>query len=371
MPPTVRLADLPTPCLLLDRARLERNAARMRAIAARHGVRLRPHLKTSKSIDVARVLFGDGSFRGGTVSTLEEATYFLEHGLTDLVYAVGIVPSKLERVAALQRTGATVGVLTDEVRIARALVERAEALDARFSVWIEIDSGQHRGGLAPDDARVVELARVLDRGTRTALAGVLTHAGHSYGARGAEALTAIAEEERACAVEAASRIRGASIPCPEVSVGSTPTATHARHLDGVTELRAGVYAFGDLHQAELGSCAREDVALSVLASVVARREDALWIDAGALALSQDHCLDGYGVVTDEQLRALADSRVDLLNQVHGRVVGHAPPLEVGVRVRVLPNHACHTAAMFDRYYVLDGDALDGDRVVMEWPRLRG
>jgi D-serine deaminase-like pyridoxal phosphate-dependent protein len=361
----MHLADLPTPCLVLDRARLERNAARMRAIAAQHGVRLRPHLKTSKSIDVARVLFGDTTFRGATVSTLEEAAYFVEHGLRDLVYAVGITPQKLDRVAALQARGPTVGLLTDDVGVARAIGERAEALDTRFEVWIEIDSGQHRGGLACDDDALIELARVLATSSRVTLAGVLTHAGHSYGARSADELTAIAEDERARAVRAAERLREAGFACPEVSVGSTPTATHARRLEGATELRAGVYTFGDLFQASIGTCVSEDLALSVLASVVARRDDALWIDAGALALSQDHCLDGYGEARDEGLRPLG-ARVDRVNQVHGRIVGSLPPLEVGARVRILPNHACHTAAMFDRYYV-----VDEDRVVAEWPRLRG
>lgn len=366
----IALSELPTPCLVLDRARLERNAARMRAIAARLGVRLRPHLKTAKSMEVADVTLGDAAFRGATVSTLEEAAYFVERGLRDLTYAVGITPQKLERIAALQRDGARIGVITDDVEVARAIGARAAALGASFDVWIEIDSGQHRGGVDPDDAALVAIGRALASSQRVTLRGVLTHAGQSYGSRSADGIARVAEEERASAVRAAERLRAASIACPEVSVGSTPTAVHAAHLDGVTELRAGVYVFGDLFQAAIGSCARDDLALSVLASVIGRREGAVWIDAGALALTQDRSMDslggGYGEVVDLALRPL-EARVDALNQVHGRVVSDRPiDLRVGTRVRVLPNHACLTAAMFDRYYV-----VEENRVVAEWPRLRG
>lgn len=335
----------------------------MQAIAARHGVRLRPHLKTAKSVEVAELSFGQG-FRGGAVSTLEEAAYFAARGITDLTYAVGIAPAKLDAVAALPG----VAVLTDDLGAARAIA----AHPARFDVWIEIDSGQHRGGLAADDSRLLEIGRVLTDAPRVTLRGVLTHAGQSYACGDPAAIAEVAEEERSCAVLAAERLRAAGIPCPEVSVGSTPTAVHARSLEGVTELRAGVYVFGDLFQASIGSCTRDELALSVLATVIGRRDDCVWIDAGALALTQDRSLEGYGEVVGLDLEPLPGlPRVDALNQVHGRVVAtegtlDLARLEVGTRVRVLPNHACLTAAMFDRYVV-----LDGDRPVAEWPRLRG
>ncbi len=341
----------------------------MRERADSLGVRLRPHLKTGKSMEVAEVAFGSSDFRGATVSTLEEAAYFIERGLRDLTYAVGIDPAKLDAVAALSRDGARVGILTDDVGAAHAIARRADALGARFDVWIEIDSGQHRGGVAPDDEALLAIARAL--GERVRLRGVLTHAGQSYGCRSVAEIEAVAEEERASAVTAAERLREASIACPEVSVGSTPTAVHARSLHGVTELRAGVYVFGDLFQQEIGSCTREDLALSVLATVIGRKEGALWLDAGGLALSQDRSMDavgggGYGEVVGLDLEPLPGRpRVDALNQVHGRVPTDVD-LSVGARVRILPNHACMTAAMFDRYHV-----LEEGRPVAEWPRLRG
>lgn len=352
------LEALPTPCALVDRARVERNCARMRARADALGVALRPHLKTAKCAEIAALAGGSGI----AVSTLEEASWFAQRGFRDQTYAVGITPAKLARVRAID---ADVAVLTDEPEVARAIAA------AGLPAWVEIDSGQHRGGLAPDDPRVVECARAL--GPR--LRGVLTHAGHSYACRTIDAIAGVAELERAAAVTAAERIRAAGLACPGVSVGSTPTAVHARRLDGVTELRAGVYVLGDRFQHAIGSCARDDLALSVLASVVSRRDGALWIDAGTLGLSSERAMDdfggGYGEVTAlDGVPFESDLHVDALNQVHGRVVARAgaipETLRVGARVRVWPSHACITAAMYDEYAV-----IDGPRVVATWPRLRG
>ncbi|MEC7520640.1 MAG: alanine racemase [Myxococcota bacterium] len=348
--------NLLTPCLLLDRARLEANCARMRAAVARHGVRLRPHVKTAKCVEVAEAALGDAPFRGLTVSTLAEARRFREAGFEDLVYAVGITPQKLPAARALG-----LQVLTDEPDVAAAIAE------AGLDAWLEVDCGLDRGGRAPGDPALVEAARAL--GPR--LRGVLTHGGQSYACRTPEAMRQVAEEERRAAVEAAARIRAAGVPCPEVSVGSTPTALHAERLDGVTEVRAGVHVFFDLFQHAIGSCARDELALSVLASVISRRPDgSVWIDAGTLALSSERSLDavggaGFGEVTT--LDGARLGRVVSTHQEHGRVVGAAPlALSVGDQVRVWPNHACITAAMHDRYHV-----IEGGEVVREWARLPG
>lgn len=351
------LSELPTPSAVVDRARLTANCARMAARAAQLGVTLRPHLKTAKCAEVAALAGGTGV----TVSTLEEAAWFAARGYRDQTYAVGITPDKLAAVAAID---AEVAVLTDDVEVAAAIGARG------LPAWIEIDSGQDRGGLSPDDPRVVDCARALGPHLR----GVLTHAGHSYGCASVEAVADVAEAERAAAVAAAEAIRAAGIACEGVSVGSTPTAVHARSLEGVTELRAGVYVFFDRFQHAIGSCGSEDLALSVLASVVSRRDGAAWIDAGTLALSSERSMDrfggGYGAVTAPDGSPLeGDPHVDALNQVHGRVVardGALGALPVGSKVRVWPNHACITAAMFDAY-----DVVEGEAVVDRWDRLRG
>ncbi|MGD8377382.1 MAG: alanine racemase [Acidobacteriota bacterium] len=364
------LDGIPTPALVLDRRRLRENAATMRSRMERHGVALRPHLKTAKSAQVARVLT-DGCEGGITVSTLQEAAYFVEHGFRDITYAVSILPERVDRVAALQREGARVRLITDDPGVARALGERAAALDARLDVLVEVDSGQGRTGVPPTGPELLEVAEALRASPRIRVAGVLTHAGHAYGCDGPDGVRAVAEEERAGIVGAARRLQDAGIECPVVSAGSTPTAIHAARLDGVTEMRPGNYAFFDLFQEGIGSCSRDAIALTVLAAVLApARHGRIVVDAGSLALSSDRGANrfgevGYGVVLDVAGQPLG-LRVREVNQEHGilEVDGPVPSLRPGTRVRILPNHACLTAAMFDRYHVVEGEP----EIIEEWER---
>jgi D-serine deaminase-like pyridoxal phosphate-dependent protein len=376
----MKLSDLDTPALVLDRRRLEANLARMSERARRLGVDLRPHMKTAKSAEVGR-LATEGHFGGITVSTLKEAEYFAERGFTDIVYAVGISLDKLERVAALQATGVRVTTLTDNLEVARGIGARSAALGAHFEVLVELDTGDGRAGVAPDSEALIEIGKALD-GTRDVdLRGVLTHAGHSYACRNVAEVEAVAEAERAGAVQGAERLRAEGLPCPLVSVGSTPTAMHARSLDGVTEMRPGVYVFNDVFQAEIESCAFSDIAVTVLAAVTGhhRERGEVVIDAGGLALSKDRSTAeaprdvGFGLVVDAACGdSLPELHVARVSQEHGVVAapGGGLPFEVlppGTRVRVLPNHACMTAAAYDSYHVVDG----GEEIVAVWSRVNG
>ncbi len=373
------LESIGTPALVLDRSVMAANIATMRDRVRELGVALRPHVKTAKSIDVIRRMLS-GRPGGVTVSTLAEAEYCVEHGITDVLYAVGIVPAKLDRVARIGARGATITVITDSVVGARAVAARAGELGLRLPVMIEIDSDGHRAGLEPGDPAVVEIGRLLRDESGVEPAGVMTHAGGSYGARTAEAITDAAEQERAAVVGVAERLRAAGVPCPVVSVGSTPTATRARDLTGVTEVRVGVYVFQDLVMAGLGVCEIGDIALSVLCSVIGHRRDGrMLVDAGWTALSRDRGTasqpvdQGYGLVCDLAGRPIPELIVAETNQEHGIVADrygrrinpeHFP---LGRRLRVLPNHACATATMHGRYHVVDGTAA----VVEVWTRVGG
>lgn len=377
------LASLETPCLILDRGRLEQNAARMTARFAGTGVKLRPHMKTAKSIDVARIALA-GNFGGVTVSTLKEAEYFADHGIDDITYAVGLVPEKLPRLARLLQRGVRVSGITDSVTLAEAISRAAVAEGVVVELMIELDSGERRGGLAAGSDAIVDLGRALHDLPGTRLGGVLTHAGNSYQCRSLQALQEVAEQERLAAVTAAEQLRAAGLPCPVISVGSTPTATHGRNFDGLTEMRCGVYMFGDVFQHEIGSHGLEDIAVSVLATVIGHRPDlnAALIDAGGLALSKDRSTGapglpedvGFGMVMDETCaRRIGRVRVGHVYQEHGMLVSDGPfpfdQLPVGARVRVLPNHVCMTAAMYDGYRVLN--LADPQRVSDHWPRVNG
>jgi D-serine deaminase-like pyridoxal phosphate-dependent protein len=364
----MKLSDLPTPCLVLDRTILERNLLVMANALARLGVPLRPHMKTAKSIDVARMAI-EGQPGGITVSTLAEAEYFSSHGIVDILYAVAITPQKLEQIAKLNAAGAAMIVITDDLDTAHAIA----AHPAPPRTLIEVDSGEERGGVSPDDPRLLELAQRLGSN----LAGVMTHAGHSYNGRSVRDMERYAEAERAAITRAAGRLREAGHVIDIVSAGSSPTARHAQNLAGITEMRAGVYMFGDLFQAEIETHAMDAIAVTVLTSVIGRRPGRVLVDAGGLALSKDRSTEaapidfGFGLALDlAGTRGYGKAVVRKAYQEHGVIeVDPARPIDlpVGGKLRIAPNHTCMTAAAHDRYFVVDGD----DTVVAVWPRLNG
>lgn len=376
----LRLGALETPCLVLDAERMERNIARLRTRLAPHGVTLRPHLKTAKSVEVARKVM-DGPHGPATVSTLKEAEFFADAGVRDMIYAVGIAPWKLAKVIELRRRGVDLAVVLDTVEQAQAVAKASRESGEAIPALIEIDCDGHRSGVLPDDAaRLVGIGRALCDGAE--LRGVLTHAGGSYAARGQEALEQAAEQERRSVVDAATILRDAGLPCRVVSIGSTPTAHHALDLTGVTEVRAGVFVFFDLVMAGIGICGVEDIALSVMGTVIGHQRDKGWIliDAGWMAMSQDRGTSkqavnqGYGVVCDLAGKPYPDLILADANQEHGIITlrpgsdGQLPDLAIGDRVRVLPNHACATGAQHRTYHVVHGAS---DRVTGQWQRFGG
>ncbi len=364
------LDDLPTPCLVLDRSIVARNIKRMADALAHRGVPLRPHMKTAKCIEVARMALA-GQPGGITVSTLAEAEFFAGHGIADMIYAVGITPRKLEQIAKLNAAGAAVIVITDDLDTAAAVA----AHPAGMRALIEIDTGEGRGGVAPDDSALLALAERL--GNR--LAGVLTHAGHSYAGRHIDDMVRVAEAERVGVTRAAERLRAAGHAVEIVSMGSSPTTLAATSLQGVTEVRAGVYMFGDLFQAEIGTHGLDDIGMTVLTSVIGRRpaQGSLLVDAGGLALSKDRSTEatphdyGFGLVLDRLgRRRFGRAVVSRAYQEHGVVEMDASipiDLPVGARLRIAPNHTCMTAAAHDRYYVTNG----GEQVAATWMRVNG
>ena len=364
----MNLSDLPTPCLVLDRAMLKRNIGAMASTLARRAVPLRPHMKTAKCIEVARLATA-GQPGGITVSTLAEAEYFFHHGITDILYAVGITPRKLEQVCNLNSGGAQIIVITDDATVASTIA----AQPAPPRALIEIDSGEDRGGVDPDSAMLLDLAARLG----PCLAGVMTHAGHSYAARGAGEIGAVAEAERVAVTRAAGRLRDAGHAISIVSAGSSPTARHGENFAGVTEIRAGVYMFGDLFQAEIETHPADDIAVTVLTSIIGRRPGRLLVDAGGLALSKDRSTEatshdfGFGLVLDlDGTRGFGHAIVRKVYQEHGIIVldeNRPVELPVGARLRIAPNHTCMTAAAHDRYFVVDGER----DVVAVWHRVNG
>lgn len=381
LPPS--LHDVPTPAAVVDRTRVRANCERMLDRARKLNVTLRPHVKTAKCVEVGE-LATRGTRRRIIVSTLREAEAFFAAGFNDILYGVPIVPSKLHRVAALWNAGCDIKVILDDFRMAYEIGEAAREANVTIDVLIEIDCDGHRGGLQPTDRAIRYIAKILQDQPGTRFAGLMTHAGESY-VTGDVAWSA--EQERKSIVQVADYLAASGFQCPILSVGSTPTASAAEHLDGINEMRAGVYTFGDLFQANRGSCELDDIALSVVCEIIGHKPERNWIltDAGALAMSKDigtskqaaleQGLDfGYGQVCDlETCQPITDLYVGDVNQEHGFIKSVSGTdvdysrFQIGTRVRVLPVHACMTAACFGEYYVTDGEA----EVVDRWERVNG
>lgn len=364
-----------TPAFLIDLPTLRRNCERMREKAVRSGVVFRPHVKTHKVVEIGRLQHG-GVAGPITVSTLAEAEFFAAGGFDDITYAVPIAPSKLERAAALARRVRTLNILLDHPAALRAVEEFHAAQNVVFDVFLKVDCGYHRAGVDPDAPESARLAAAMAASPAVRFRGLLTHAGHSYGARDREEILRIAEEETAALTRFRERLPFPAAAQLLRSVGSTPTASLVDSFRDCDEVRPGNYVFHDAFQATIGSCAVADCAVSVLAGVVGsypERGSAI-IDSGALALSKDTGPDhlepsfGYGIVCDEALRPLP-LKLAALSQEHGRLTGDTAAIArllPGARLRIIPNHSCLTSAMYDVHHVVE----DG-RVVDAWHPVRG
>ncbi len=371
---------LQTPCLLLDEGKLRANVKAMKTHLEHLDVVFRPHLKTAKSIDVARIAMTTPQ-GPAMVSTLREAEYFGRNGVLDLIYGVGITPNKLPRVAAIRTEGIDLAIILDSLEQADAIATYVSRFNDPLPVFIEVDADGHRSGVNPhDSSTLIAIGKhLLSNGAE--LRGVVLHAGESYALSNPTDIVAAAEAERIAAVTAAQTLRTAGLPCPIVSVGSTPTARYAKDLSGVTEVRAGVFMFGDLYQAGVGTVAVNEIALTVLSSVIGHQRSKGWIliDAGWMAMSRDRGTakqkidQGYGIVCDLNGQPYADLILVDANQEHGVVAlrkgssASLPELPVGARVRILPNHACATAAQYDSYHVLNSS----NEIRTVWPRING
>ena len=375
----MKMESLNTPAALIDVARMHRNIERMQQRMNSLGVSFRPHVKTSKCEQVVRAQMDAGAY-GITVSTLKEAEQFFASGVRDIVYAVGIAPTKLPRALALRRQACDLKIVADSVACAEAIVAFGREHEERFEVWIEVDVDGHRSGIEPEDDALLAVARTLSHGGMH-LGGVLAHAGSSYDYDTHEQLVRIAEQERSRCVRAAERIRAAGLPCDVVSIGSTPTALAAEHLEGVTEVRAGVYVMFDLVMHNVGVNDTSEIALSVLTTVIGHQREKGWaiVDAGWMAMSRDRGTQrqkrdfGYGLVCRENGEGLGEYLMSGANQEHGIVSRSGAPdheiaqrFPIGTRLRILPNHACATGAQHPAY-----QAVSPDGSVETWPRFYG
>ena len=370
------VSELPTPCALVERSIVERNTVRMAERVSELGARLRPHVKTHKCVEAARLAVR-GHFGGITVSTLAEARFFAQTGFDDITWAVPISAGRIGEALEIGRNLRAFNLLVDHPRTVELLEEAARRAGVRPSVLLKVDCGYHRAGVDPERLESLALAERLAASSALDFSGLLTHAGHAYSCRSRDEIRVIAAQERAVVVGFAERLRQRGVVVREVSIGSTPTLSVVESLEGVTEVRPGNYVFFDAFQASIGSCTSADAAFSVLSTVIGHYDDPAraLIDAGALALSKDigaqhvDAALGYGLLRRPNGGELPGLTLDSLSQEHGIVRGGAEALaaiSVGDRVRVVANHSCLAAALHERFHL-----VDGERVVGEWRPARG
>ncbi len=332
-----------TPAVVVDRDVLERIAARTAEAVATRGLTLRPHAKTHKIPEIAALQLAAGAV-GITVATIGEAEVFVEHGAADvfLAYPLWFTPGKAARVAAL-RSRARILVGVDSAEAAANAGRHLPGLE----VLVEVDSGHHRSGVRPD--AVVAVAEAA-RNAGLVVVGAFTFPGHSYGP---DAAAAAARGERDALVATGEALGAAGFDPRVLSGGSTPSLT-ATEDGGATEVRPGVYVFGDAQQWELGHVAPADIALTVLATVVSVHDDRVLLDAGSKAIGADRAAwaTGHGRLLDHP-----DARIVALSEHHATVVGAR--LALGERVRVVPNHVCNVVNLVDEVVVVRGGVVEG------------
>ena len=336
--------SLVTPAVVINSAALDRNLARMQGIADAGGVALHPHIKTHKSLELARRQLAAGA-KGLTASRAPEALCFIRAGLGPVTVAYPIVEHEVaaELLRSAAERGVTLRFIADSTVGLDALAAAGRRTGQTVNLLLKVDVGLRRSGVDPTGEAALKLARRADA-LGLDLVGLLSHAGQAYGAGDRAGIRAIAESELALMRGLAERMVADGLPAPLVSIGSTPTALENAGFDGVHELRPGNYIFLDLTAVRLGLAKRDDVALGVAATVISANEEFSIIDAGSKTLSSDigphgaQVGSGFGEVWCE--RSPEPYALVRLSEEHGFVRNVEGPMLVGSKVLVLPNHAC-------------------------------
>ena len=368
-----------TPCLVIDESKLSKNIQRIKSLVSKRKINFRPHLKTVKCKEITKI-FIDEFGSSAMVSTIEEIEQLKECGINDFLYSVAIVPNKLNRIAKSVSKNCEITVSVDHISVAQELVNFYKNTGSKISAVIELDFDGHRSGVRPNaKQKLFEIGKCLSEAGL--FRGVMSHAGESYNLSNSNDLIKCAKNEADQTLLAVSILKEASIECELVTIGSTPTVLSDYQNNEITELRAGVLAFFDLVQAGVGICKVEEIALSVLTSVISinKEIDAIIVDAGWMALSRDRGtasqkLDcGYGQVCYESGELIDDVIVTNVQQEHGIIQvrkgsnAKLPDIKTGEVLRILPNHACATAAAHSSYNVINKN----NEVIEVWDRFNG
>ncbi len=370
-----------TPALLLDLERLKSNINRMAIKAETNEVELRPHIKTHKCVEIAKMQLNHGA-SGITVSTLDEAAIFAEAGFKDITYAVSMTSNKLQSAIEIA-SRVNLHLLVDSEYMVEKLDTASQEIERPLSLFLKVHCGYQRTGVNPRDPASIKIVDKIVNSKNLEFSGILTHGGHSYDATTIAEIKKIAEQEQQEMVKFAKTLENEkpSLKPKVVSIGSTPTISLTDSIsEGITEVRPGNYVFYDYTQVALGSCKLSDCALTVLSRVVGKYDDYLVTDAGATSLSKDlgpthlEPKGSYGKIFSdyEQHQLERDLHLYSVSQEHGKVRFKDPSLSqiynVDDSLRILPNHSCLTANLNDCYHVVkDNEIIDNWRIRRDRP----
>ena len=358
----MRLSDLPTPQVLVDRSRALANIARVQALADAGGLRLRPHAKTHKSPIVARWQIDRGAV-GVCCAKVGEAEVFVDAGIADVRLPYPVNPSNASRVIALMDR-ASISIIVDHLDVARGWSAAMTRAGRTLDVLVKVDVGFHRCGIDPS-GDAIGFVRTVAGLPGLRLRGLLSHAGHGYHAASDAELAAVAQAEREILTRIRDQAAASGIALDELSVGATPTLRFSARLNGLTELRPGNYVYFDRTQVALGAATLDDCALTVLATVVSKpAPDRIILDCGSKTLTNDQArgiatVAGFGAVLagDGRSPRTIDETltIERLSEEHATVrVAGTTPLEPGDRVHVVPNHSCVVSNLVDIVRLVEG-----------------
>lgn len=364
-PPAEIISAVSSPAVVVDLAQLRRNIESMALQARGAGVSVRPHVKTHKSVEIARLQMAVGAV-GITVAKTSEAAIFISAGIADVMVAQPVIDrEKICRLLGQARDhGATVRFIADSLRGVSALADAATRLGAAIDIHLKVDVGLHRCGVDPLATQAMEVAEAIVRHPLLTFSGILSHAGHAYAAPSSDAVREIARNERENMITFAEQLSRVGIEVPAISVGCTPTIYLNAGFGGLTEIRPGNYVFMDLTQIALGVTEPRTIALHVVATVVSRNERYAIIDAGSKVLSSDRGPHGSTLISGHGL-ALTGSvplTVERLSEEHGFIAHRGSPLAVGEKVAIVPNHSCPVVNLAKEIVV-----YDHARTIARWP----
>lgn len=361
----MQLSGLQTPAVVIDTGRVTRNIDTMQRAADAAGFLLRPHAKTHKLPSIAKQQIARGAV-GICCAKPSEAMVFAGAGIEDIRIPYPVHPSKQSLILALmERT--RLSIIVDDAEVATAWANVMAKAGRTLSVLVKIDVGFHRCGVDPVSPEAPHLIAVVSAMPGLKLCGILSHAGHGYHAASEAALRLIAEEEVNAMTRLAAHMRKKGIDVEEISIGATPTARFSLTHKGPTEMRPGNYVYFDRTQVGLGAATIDDCSLTVLSTVVAKHPGRIILDAGSKTLSNDGArgfqpLAGYGALSPSasgDLRPHDGFLVERLSEEHAtvKVAEGAPGLNIGDRVRIIPNHSCVVSNLVDAVHLVDGDTV--------------